>query len=159
MGGPLRTPPPVDDEDLPKKVTLVGYGAPSPSRSSTPPQRDTFPGHDSPSPEPMKVPPTAIVQRSRAPVGRMDIVPHREVESWDGPKEGQALRRAARLADRVAVVIPSGLCSIMEIASIPTRLGRSNGVGYILVDLPTEYSRLEDRAGPVDLFWASTRID
>lgn len=159
MGGPLRTPPPMDDEDLPKKVTLVGYGAPSPARSSQPPQRDTFPGHDSPSPEPMKVPPTAIVQRSRSPVGRMDLVPVREVESWDGPKEGQALRRAARLADRVAVVIPSGLCSIMEIASIPTRLGRVHGVGYILVDLPTEYSRLEDRAGPVDLFWASTRID
>ncbi|MFW2389235.1 MAG: GumC family protein, partial [Polyangiales bacterium] len=35
------------------------------------------------------------------------------LEAWDGPFEGQALRRAARLADRVVVVVPSDRMSVL----------------------------------------------
>jgi uncharacterized protein involved in exopolysaccharide biosynthesis len=82
----------------------------------------------------------------------------RDVESWDGPDDGPGLRRAARLADRVAVVVPSGALSAFDVAAITTRIGRTDGVGYILVDLEPSFSRLKDRVGNVADFWSARRL-
>ncbi len=83
--------------------------------------------------------------------------PRRAVESWDGPDEGPSLRRAARLADRVAVIVSSGALSAIEVAAITTRIGRADGVGFILVDLEPAFARLKDRVGNVADFWAARR--
>ena len=77
--------------------------------------------------------------------------------AWDGPPDGQALRRAARLADRVMVVVTSGAMSAVELSRLPTRLGRSVGVGYVLVGIEDELAGLPDRAGPVERFWHGQR--
>jgi uncharacterized protein involved in exopolysaccharide biosynthesis len=84
-------------------------------------------------------------------------VPRRAVESWDGPDEGPSLRRAARLADRVAVIVSSGALSALDVAAITTRIGRVEGVGFILVDLEPAFSRLKDRIGNVAEFWSARR--
>ncbi|MBC7170849.1 MAG: hypothetical protein H5U40_00390 [Polyangiaceae bacterium] len=84
-------------------------------------------------------------------------VPRRAVESWDGPDEGPSLRRAARLADRVAVIVSSGALSAIDVAAITTRIGRADGVGFILVDLEPTFSRLKDRVGNVGEFWSARR--
>ncbi len=78
------------------------------------------------------------------------------VEAWVGPSKGQALRRAARLADRVIVLVPSGAISTTELAAMRTRLGRTEGVGYILVGLDDELQHLPDRAGDIDDFWRTS---
>lgn len=75
------------------------------------------------------------------------------VEAWVGPSKGQALRRAARLADRVIVLVPSGAISTTELSQMRTRLGRTDGVGYILVGLDDELQHLPDRAGDLQGFW------
>jgi hypothetical protein len=73
--------------------------------------------------------------------------------AWTGPSEGQALRRAARLADRVLVVVASDEMRADELARLKARLGRADGVGYVLVAASDEVARLPDRAGPIDEFW------
>ena len=75
--------------------------------------------------------------------------------AWNGPLVGPVLRRAARLAHRVIVVVPAG-SSATELNKVRTRLGRSEGVGYVLVNLADSYAELHDRIGPVDAFWQST---
>jgi len=75
------------------------------------------------------------------------------LEAWDGPFEGQALRRAARLADRVIVLVQSGAVSALKLNGIQDRIGRRQGIGYILVGLPEELRTLPDRAGDVTAFW------
>ena len=75
------------------------------------------------------------------------------LEAWDGPFEGQALRRAARLADRVVALIASGSMSALRLNGLQDRLGRQQGIGYILVGLPEELRTLPDRAGEVSAFW------
>jgi uncharacterized protein involved in exopolysaccharide biosynthesis len=72
--------------------------------------------------------------------------------AWSGP-EGQALRRAARLADRVLVVVSSRGIRATELARQKTRLGRDEGVGYCLIGVSDEVARLPDRSGPVEDFW------
>ncbi|MFW2390745.1 MAG: hypothetical protein ACN4G0_20590, partial [Polyangiales bacterium] len=72
---------------------------------------------------------------------------------WDGPFEGQALRRAARLADRVVVVVPSDRMSVLAMRGVQNRTGRERGIGYIVVGLAEELRSLPDRAGDVDAFW------
>ena len=76
-----------------------------------------------------------------------------ELEAWDGPFEGQALRRAARLADRVVVLVRSGAMSALAIQQIPRRIGRAQGIGYLVVALPDELQTLPDRCGKVAEFW------
>jgi hypothetical protein len=76
--------------------------------------------------------------------------------AWNGPLSGPVLRRAARLAHRVMVVVSSGL-SVVELARIKTRLGRDEGVGYVLVNLEDAYLDTEDRVGPVEDFWRGAR--
>jgi len=75
--------------------------------------------------------------------------------AWNGPLNGPVLRRAARLAHRVMVVVSSGI-SVIELARIQTRLGRDKGVGYVLVNVGDAYVDLQDRVGPVEEFWEST---
>ncbi len=72
--------------------------------------------------------------------------------AWNGPLSGPVLRRAARLAHRVMVVVSAGV-KAPTLAGIKTRLGRSDGVGYVLVNLADEFVDLEDRVGPVETFW------
>lgn len=72
--------------------------------------------------------------------------------AWNGPLQGAVLRRAARLSDRVIVVVSSGMPAI-ELSKVTTRLGREEGVGYVLVNLADEYADLEDRVGNVEAFW------
>lgn len=76
--------------------------------------------------------------------------------AWNGPLSGPVLRRAARLAHRVMVVVSSGM-SAVDLARIHTRLGRENGVGYVLVNVSDAYVDLKDRVGPVEEFWAGLR--
>ncbi len=89
----------------------------------------------------------------------LDVQPPMQmtVEAWEGAGKGPALRRAARLADRVLVLVPAGKTSFFELKEIKTRLGRERGVGFVLVDVSPSYSGLLDRVGPVDQFWAATR--
>jgi len=72
--------------------------------------------------------------------------------AWNGPLSGPVLRRAARLAHRVMVVVSSGM-SVVDLARVQTRLGRDRGVGYVLVNLSDAYVDLQDRVGPVEAFW------
>ena len=74
-------------------------------------------------------------------------------EAWDGPFEGPVLRRAARLADRVVVLVHSGALSVLQLNATQHRLGRESGVGYVVVGLPDELKSLQDRAGDVAEFW------
>jgi uncharacterized protein involved in exopolysaccharide biosynthesis len=76
--------------------------------------------------------------------------------AWNGPLSGPLLRRAARLAHRVMVVVSSGM-SAMDLARVHTRLGRESGVGFVLVNLSDAYVDLHDRVGPVSEFWEGAR--
>jgi uncharacterized protein involved in exopolysaccharide biosynthesis len=73
--------------------------------------------------------------------------------AWSGPARGQALRRAARLADRVLVIVTSDAMPATELARMKARLGRQNAVGYVLVAVSDDVAKLEDREGPIEEFW------
>lgn len=75
--------------------------------------------------------------------------------AWTQKPEGQALRRAARLADRVLVVVTAGGLKATELASIRTRLGVKDTIGYVLTGVSDEVSKLPDRTGDVEAFWSS----
>ncbi|MEM9191777.1 MAG: hypothetical protein AAGF12_21575 [Myxococcota bacterium] len=91
------------------------------------------------------------------PVSDFPVPSHLDARAWDGPVEGQALRRASRLADRVMIVVTSGAMSAFDLAKVPDRLGRRGGLGYVLVGIEDELSNLPDRTGRVSEFWAATR--
>ena len=76
-----------------------------------------------------------------------------QLEAWNGPYESQALRRAARIADRVVIIVRSGAMSAIQLNSIRNRIGRKRGIGYIVVGLPDEFCALPDRVGDVASFW------
>ena len=78
-----------------------------------------------------------------------------QLEAWDGPLEGQSLRRAVRLADRVLVLVRSGAVSVLRLNGMQHRIGRERGIGYIVVGLPDELHSLPDRVGDVAGFWRS----
>jgi hypothetical protein len=80
---------------------------------------------------------------------------HLELEAWDGPYEGPALRRAARVADRIVVLVRSGATSAIQLHRIQNRVGRQRGIGYIVVGLSDELRGLPDRVGDVAGFWRS----
>jgi uncharacterized protein involved in exopolysaccharide biosynthesis len=84
-----------------------------------------------------------------APEGRVQL------EAWNGPLEGQSLRRAARLADSVVILVRSGATSVLSLNAMQRRFGRERGVGYIVVGLPEELLTLPDRIGDVAGFWRS----
>jgi uncharacterized protein involved in exopolysaccharide biosynthesis len=74
-------------------------------------------------------------------------------QAWDGPPHGPSLRRASRLADRVLVVVAAGTMSVTEVAQLRSRLGRSTGIGVLLVGLNPDFVKLPDRVGEVERFW------
>jgi uncharacterized protein involved in exopolysaccharide biosynthesis len=80
-----------------------------------------------------------------------------QILTLTGPVPAQALRRAARLADRVLVVVQSGKHSIFQMMKIRGRLGRDAGIGLLLVGLDKEYALVRDRVGEIDRFWHATR--
>jgi uncharacterized protein involved in exopolysaccharide biosynthesis len=94
--------------------------------------------------------PSAPATEALRALGPVDQV---ELEAWDGPLEGQSLRRAARLADRVVILVRSGAASVLALNGIQRRFGRERGVGYIVVGLPEELLTLPDRVGDVAAFW------
>jgi hypothetical protein len=101
---------------------------------------------------------TSIVRSADADPARDTYPrPKLEVHAWEGPVTGQALRRAARLADRVLVVVPVGDVSVPDLADAMNRLGRREGVGYIVVNVPLEFANRADRVGNVDSFWGARR--
>jgi len=93
-------------------------------------------------------PPTGAI-RLATPAG------HLRLEAWEGPYEGQALRRAARIADRIVVLVRSDAMSAIRLNGIQNRVGRQQGIGYIVVGLPDELDSLPDRVGDVAGFWRS----
>ena len=76
-------------------------------------------------------------------------------QAWDGPPDGPSLRRAARLADRVLVIVASGTLSVTALTQLRSRLGRTSGIGVLVVGLSPEFVKLPDRVGEVDEFWRS----
>jgi uncharacterized protein involved in exopolysaccharide biosynthesis len=86
-----------------------------------------------------------------APTSNMQIL------TLTGPVPAQALRRAARLADRVLVVVQSGKHSVFQLMKIRGRLGRDAGIGVLLVGLDKEYAMVRDRVGEIERFWHATR--
>ncbi len=80
-----------------------------------------------------------------------------QILTLTGPVPAQALRRAARLADRVLVVVGSGKHSIFQLMKIKGRLGRDSGIGVLLVGLDKEFAMVRDRVGEIERFWHATR--
>jgi len=79
-----------------------------------------------------------------------------QILTLTGPVPAQALRRAARLADRVLVVVTSGKHSILQMGKIKGRLGRDHGIGVLLVGLEKDLALVRDRVGDVSEFWQSS---
>jgi uncharacterized protein involved in exopolysaccharide biosynthesis len=96
---------------------------------------------------------TALARRPAPPPPLARLDGQLRIEVWDGPHEGQALRRAARLADRLVVLVRSGTMSALQLYAVNQRLGRQHGIGYIVVGLPSELRALPDRVGDVEAFW------
>ena len=126
--------------------------APSPL-TTPPPSSGPYPigGSRTPSAAPAQ-PSTALARRPVQLVRREQRI---RLEAWDGPFEGQALRRAARLADRVIVLVRSNGMAALALNGIQRRIGREGGVGYIVLELPDELGTLPDRIGDVVGFWQS----
>ncbi len=78
-------------------------------------------------------------------------------EAWTGPSAGPSIRRAARMSDRVLVVVQAGHTRFSEMREVPGRLGRDSGIGYLLVGVEEDFKRLPDRAGNVSQFWYAYR--
>jgi hypothetical protein len=134
----------------PKVVRDVVPPAPTPIQ--TPPPSGPYPvsGARPQSAAPAQQSSTALALRPVQLVRRQQDL---QLEAWDGPFEGQALRRAARLADRVIVLVRSGAMSALGIQQIPRRIGRTRRIGYLVVALPDELQTLPDRCGKVAEFW------
>jgi hypothetical protein len=78
-----------------------------------------------------------------------------QLKAWDGPSEGRALQRAARLTDRVVVLVRSGAMTCLALNTMKGRIGRDRGIGYIVLALPEDLHMLPDRVGDVAKFWES----
>jgi hypothetical protein len=139
-------------------ATAPGSGASgsvrrAPSPLTTPPPSGPYPvgGSSVPSPAPAQHS-TALALRPVQLVRREQRI---QLEAWDGPFEGQALRRAARLADRVIVLVRSNEMTALALHGLRRRIGREAGIGYIVLALPDELGALPDRIGDVVGFWKS----
>ncbi|MCA9530017.1 MAG: hypothetical protein KC543_07765, partial [Myxococcales bacterium] len=76
---------------------------------------------------------------------------------WDGPLHGPILRRSTRLSDRVLVVAQSGARG-RDVARARARLGRPDGVGWVLVGASERFVETDDRVGDVATFWAPDHV-
>jgi uncharacterized protein involved in exopolysaccharide biosynthesis len=106
----------------------------------------------------------AVIPSSKPPAGS-SLTPYRRgamtatragTHAWVGDNDGPALRRAARAADRVLVVLTSGTELFTSLAALRTRLGRDNGVALLLLGVSPELLNLPDRVGDVERFWRQT---
>jgi uncharacterized protein involved in exopolysaccharide biosynthesis len=100
---------------------------------------------------------TVLESEAIVPVQRqvgVALSPYPEgTHAWLGATEGPALRRAARMADRVIVLLTSGAELFTAVSGLRTRLGRDTGVGLVLLGLSPELLKLPDRVGDVEGFW------
>jgi uncharacterized protein involved in exopolysaccharide biosynthesis len=96
--------------------------------------------------------PLAAYRKQQAAMTAMRAGAH----AWVGDLEGPALRRAARAADRVLIVLTSGTEKFTSLANLRTRLGRDTGVALLLLGVKPELLNLPDRVGDVDRFWRQT---
>jgi hypothetical protein len=79
------------------------------------------------------------------------------VRAWLGEVDGPSLRRAVRVADRVIVLITSGAMSPGDVRNLRTRLGRTSGVGIVVLGLNTTLVKLPDQSGEVARYWSRFR--
>jgi hypothetical protein len=75
------------------------------------------------------------------------------VASTYSDEGGTGLRRASRSADAVIVVVIADEVKAMDLAKMPTLLGRERGVAYLLLGISEEVANMPDRVGPNDDFW------
>jgi uncharacterized protein involved in exopolysaccharide biosynthesis len=89
--------------------------------------------------------------------GQAGIAPVRAgAHAWAGDREGPALRRAARAADRVLIVMSSGTEPLTSLTSLRTRLGRESGVALLVLAVREDLLHLPDRVGEVERFWRTS---
>jgi uncharacterized protein involved in exopolysaccharide biosynthesis len=100
----------------------------------------------------------ALALRDESAGGVREDPNNMQILTLTGPVPAQALRRAARMADRVLVVVTSGKHSAFQLMKIKSRLGRDGGIGILLVGLQKEYAMVRDRVGRVESFWHATRL-
>lgn len=77
--------------------------------------------------------------------------------AWNGPLIGPTLRRAARLADRVIVLVRDGALTPSELANLQIRLGREDAIGFLIVGVENEEANRRDRVGQVAEFWTTRK--
>lgn len=77
--------------------------------------------------------------------------------AWNGPMVGPTLRRAARLADRVIVLVRDGTLSPAELANLQVRLGREDAIGFLVVGVDDDDANRRDRVGQVAEFWTTRK--
>jgi hypothetical protein len=132
---------------LPTVASLDHGQRPEPIITAPPPPSGPYPIGGSQS--------TALARRSTASdLAEPRSKPHAlQLEAWEGPLEGPALRRAARLADRILVLTRAGATPIGRLHQARHRVGRKKGIAYIVVGLPPELQSLPDRVGDVGGFW------
>ncbi|MDD9937044.1 MAG: hypothetical protein OXT09_25765 [Myxococcales bacterium] len=73
--------------------------------------------------------------------------------AWPGESEGPSFRRAARMADRVLVVLSAGSETFARMATLRSRLGRETDIAVVVVGMPDDLMSLPDRVGDVQSFW------
>jgi hypothetical protein len=122
-----------------RKPAADGTSAPAPARSSAKAPLMTI--------EPQ------AVERKAAPGGGYMT----GVQAWQGDVDGPALRRAARVVDRVIVLVSSGTMTFSSVGELRTRLGRSSGVALVLLGLNPTLLNLPDQSGEVGRFWRYVR--
>lgn len=128
----------------------------APGQASTTGRHAASARHDLLAPPMLPVDETALA-RSGAP--RSALAQRVVANPWEGNTHPQGLRRAARLAHRVLVLVPSGGITIPELSAIRAKLGREQGVGFVVVNVADDIASLPDRSGPVDAFWDAQRAE
>ncbi|WP_437878449.1 hypothetical protein [Sorangium sp. So ce513] len=63
------------------------------------------------------------------------------------------LRRAARRAARVLVLVEAGKRSGLDLGGVASRLGRSDGIGFVLLGVAPDLASLPDHVGDTRAFW------
>ena len=79
------------------------------------------------------------------------------VLAWNGPLAGPTLRRAARLSDRVLVVVREGAITPQDMATLRDRLGRDDAIGFLMIGIADSEVSRRDRIGDVREFWTARR--
>jgi uncharacterized protein involved in exopolysaccharide biosynthesis len=74
---------------------------------------------------------------------------------FEAPTQVAALRRAARAADRVLVVVESGAHAAWSLAAQRRRFGRDSGIACVVVGIGAAFAEDDDRAGSCERFQRS----